>query len=125
MRWMFKSKIHRATVTEAELHYEGSITIDEALMEAADLKSGERVQVVNVDNGERFETYVIPGQRNSGVICLNGPAARKAVVGDTIIIISYALMTEEEMQQYRPVVLHVDKHNRIVKKPVDLEIRTS
>ncbi len=125
MRWMFKSKIHRATVTEAELHYEGSITIDEALMEAADLKSGERVQVVNVDNGERFETYVIPGRRNSGVICLNGPAARKAVVGDTIIIISYALMTEEEMLQYRPVVVHVDKHNRIVKKPADLEIRTA
>jgi len=121
---MFKSKIHRAVVTEAELHYEGSITIDEALMEAADLKSGERVQVVNVDNGERFETYVIEGRRNSGVICLNGPAARKAVVGDTIIIISYALMSEEELQQYRPAVVHVDKHNRIVKKPADLEIRT-
>ena len=88
----FKSKIHRATVTEANLNYVGSITIDEALIEAANLQEGERVQIVNNNNGERLETYVIKGERNSGVICLNGAAARKAEVGDTIIIISYAWM---------------------------------
>ena len=87
----FKSKIHRATVTEANLNYVGSITIDEALIEAANLQEGERVQIVNNNNGERLETYVIKGERNSGVICLNGAAARKAEVGDTIIIISYAV----------------------------------
>ena len=97
---VFKSKIHRAKITQAELHYVGSITIDEALMEAANLIEGEKVQIVNVNNGERLETYIIKGERNSGMICLNGPAARKAQVGDIVIIISYALMDFEEAKAY-------------------------
>ena len=108
-----KSKIHRVTVTEADLHYEGSITIDETLMEAANLIEFEKVQVVNVNNGERLETYVIRGERDSGVICLNGPAARKAQKGDLVIIISYASMTPEEARTHRPVLLFPDAQNRI------------
>ncbi len=108
-----KSKIHRVTVTEADLHYEGSITIDETLMEAANLIEFEKVQVVNVNNGERLETYVIRGERDSGVICLNGPAARKAQKGDLAIIISYASMTPEEARTHRPVLLFPDAQNRI------------
>lgn len=95
-RIMFKSKIHRACVTQAELHYEGSLTIDEDLMDAADLLAYEKVSVVNINNGERFETYVIPGRRGSHVMCLNGAAARKAMIGDRIIVISYAMMSDEE-----------------------------
>lgn len=110
---VFKSKIHRATVTEANLNYMGSITIDEALMEAANLMEGEKVQIVNNNNGERFETYVIRGERNSGVICLNGAAARKAQVGDIVIIIAYALMTPEEAKDFKPSVVFPDEHNRI------------
>lgn len=110
---IFKSKIHRATVTEANLNYMGSITIDEALMEAANLLEGEKVQIVNNNNGERFETYVIRGERNSGVICLNGAAARKAQVGDIVIIIAYALMTPEEAKDFKPSVVFPDEHNRI------------
>ncbi len=108
-----KSKIHRVTVTEADLHYEGSITIDETLMEAANLIEFEKVQVVNVNNGERLETYVIRGERDSGVICLNGPAARRAQKGDLVIIISYASMTPEEARTHRPVLLFPDAQNRI------------
>lgn len=111
---IFKSKIHRAVVTEAQLNYVGSITIDETLMEAANLLEGERVQVVNVNNGERLETYVIKGDRNSGVICLNGPAARKMQVGDIVIIISYALMTPEEAKIFKPITIFPDTHNRLV-----------
>src|SRR5690625_4724698 len=92
----FKSKIHRATITEANLNYVGSITIDEDLLDAANIQDGELVQVVNINNGERLETYVIPGKRGSGTVCLNGAAARKAQVGDIVIIISYAFMTPEE-----------------------------
>jgi aspartate 1-decarboxylase len=92
---VMKSKLHRVTVTQAELHYIGSITIDEDLMEAADLLEGERVQIVNINNGERLETYVINGKRGSGEICLNGPAARKVAVGDVVIVISYAFMDKE------------------------------
>lgn len=99
---VLKSKIHRATVTQAELHYVGSITIDEQLMIAANIIEGERVQVVNINNGERLETYVIKGTKNSGVICLNGPAARKVAVGDTIIVISYATMDFEEAKSFKP-----------------------
>ena len=99
---VLKSKIHRATVTQAELHYVGSITIDEQLMIAANIIEGERVQVVNINNGERLETYVIIGAKNSGVICLNGPAARKVAVGDTIIVISYATMDFEEAKSFKP-----------------------
>ena len=109
----FKSKIHRATVTQANLHYVGSITIDEELMEAANLFEGEKVQIVNKNNGERFETYVIKGERGSKMVCLNGAAARKADVGDIIIIISYALMTPEEAQSFRPISIFVDEHNQI------------
>lgn len=111
----FKSKIHRATITEANLQYVGSITIDEALMEAANFIEGERVQVVNNNNGERLETYVIKGERNSGVICLNGAAARRAQVGDVVIIISYAWMDIEEARQFVPSVVFLDEKNRMIK----------
>ncbi|MDX1939412.1 MAG: aspartate 1-decarboxylase [Saprospiraceae bacterium] len=109
----FKSKIHRATVTEANLNYIGSITIDEALMDAANLIEGEKVQIVNNNNGERFETYIIKGERNSGVICLNGAAARKVQVGDTVIIIAYALMDFEEAKTFQPSIAFPDENNRI------------
>jgi aspartate 1-decarboxylase len=99
---IFKSKIHRATVTQADLNYVGSVTIDEALMDAAGLYENERVQVVNINNGERLETYVIKGERGSGVICLNGPAARKVAVGDLVIIIGYCFMTPEELKSHVP-----------------------
>lgn len=110
---MFKSKIHRATVTEANLNYMGSITIDEALVEAANLLPNERVQVVNNNNGARFETYVIKGPRDSGVICLNGAAARLAQPGDIVIIISYAMMDESEARTHQPVVVMVNGENKI------------
>lgn len=109
----FKSKIHRATITQADLNYVGSITIDRDLMDAAGLLDGEKVQVVNNNNGERLETYVIEGERGSGVICLNGAAARRAQVGDTVIIIAYAWMSEEEAQAYKPKVVFPDESNRI------------
>ncbi len=109
----FKSKIHRATITEANLNYMGSITIDEDLMEAADILEGEKVQIVNNNNGERLETYVIKGQKGSGVICLNGAAARRVHVGDVIIIITYALMTQEEAKEFQPRLVFVDENNRI------------
>jgi len=110
---VLKSKIHRARLTQTELHYVGSITIDEALMDAADLIENEKVQVVNVNNGERLETYVIKGERNSGVICLNGPAARKGFVGDHLIIISYGIMTREEARTYKPIAIYPDNNNRL------------
>lgn len=110
-RMMMKSKIHKAIVTEANLQYMGSITIDTALMEAADILPNEKVQVVNNNNGARIETYVIPGERNSGVICLNGAAARHVQVGDQIIIISYAVLTDEVARQYNPKVVFVDDLN--------------
>lgn len=109
----FKSKIHRATVTEANLNYVGSVTIDEALMEACNILEGERVQIVNINNGERLETYTIAAEKGSGIICLNGAAARKAEVGDVIIIISYAMMTPEEAREYKPVTLFPDANNQI------------
>jgi aspartate 1-decarboxylase len=108
---MFHGKTHLATVTEARLDYMGSITIDQDLMDAAGILPGERVQVVNNNNGERLETYTIAGKRGSGVICLNGAAARKAQVGDTVIIIAYALMTPEEAKANEPKVVMVDEHN--------------
>ncbi|MBP1176884.1 aspartate 1-decarboxylase [Paenibacillus sp. PvR133] len=109
---MMKSKIHRATVTEANLNYVGSITIDEDLMETSDLLENEKVQIVNNNNGARLETYVIPGPRGSGVICLNGAAARLVQPGDTVIIISYASMSNEEAKTYKPTVVFVDEHNK-------------
>ena len=107
-RTLFKSKLHRATVTEACLNYVGSITIDEDLMDAAGLTEHEKVHVLNRNNGERLETYVITGQRGSGEICLNGPAARKIAVGDVVIIMSYAHMTPEEAKTFRPMILFPD-----------------
>ena len=109
-----KSKIHRVKLTQAELHYVGSITIDESLMEAANLIENEQVQVVNINNGERLETYVIKGERNSGVICLNGPAARKGLVGDIVIIISYASMDFEEAKKFHPYLVYPDNNNRLL-----------
>ncbi|GIO30910.1 MULTISPECIES: aspartate 1-decarboxylase [Paenibacillus] len=111
-RTMMKSKIHRATVTEANLNYVGSITIDEELMEAADLLENEKVQVVDNNNGARLETYVIPGPRGSGVICLNGAAARLVQPGDTVIIMSYAMMSNDEAQTFKPTVVFVNEQNR-------------
>lgn len=115
-RFMFKSKIHRAVVTQAELYYEGSLTVDADLMAAADLLEYEKVSVVNVNNGERFETYLILGEPGSGVMCLNGAAARKGSVGDEIIIISYASMSDEEARTFKPTVVHVDRRNKIVSR---------
>ena len=113
---VLKSKIHRVTVTQANLEYIGSITIDEDLMEAANIIENEKVQVVNINNGERLETYVIKGERGSGCVCLNGPAARKAVVGDIVIIISYAQMDFEEAKGFRPWVIFPDtRTNRLIK----------
>jgi aspartate 1-decarboxylase len=103
-----KSKIHRVTVTEADLNYVGSITIDEDLMDAANLIEFEKVQIVNINNGERLETYVITGQRGTGQICLNGPAARRVAVGDIIIIISYASMDFEKARSFKPVLIFPD-----------------
>jgi aspartate 1-decarboxylase len=113
-RTLFKSKIHRATITQADLYYEGSLTLDTDLMKAADLLPFEQVSIVNVNNGERFETYLIEGPAGSGVVCLNGPAARKGAVGDEIIIISYGQFEDsEELRFFEPTVVHVDKRNRI------------
>jgi len=103
-----KSKIHKVTVTEANLHYTGSLTIDEDLMDAANIIDNEKVQVVNINNGERLDTYVITGKRGSGIICLNGPAARKAVVGDVVLIISYAIMDFEEARKFKPTIIFPD-----------------
>lgn len=110
---MLYSKIHRATVTDANLNYQGSITIDTELIEAAGLLVGQRVDIVNINNGERFSTYVIEGERLSGTVCLNGAAARKAQPGDMIIIIAYASMSIEEAKLFKPKIVHVDKNNKI------------
>lgn len=110
---VLKSKIHRVKITEAELHYVGSITIDEDLMDAANLMENEKVQIVNINNGERLETYVIKGVRGSGQICLNGPAARKAQVGDIVIIISYCSIEQAEAKSHEPIVIFPDEKNRL------------
>jgi aspartate 1-decarboxylase len=111
---MLKSKIHRATITGSDLHYVGSITIDQDLLDAADIREHEQVHVVDVDNGARFETYTISGERGSGEICINGAAARLVHNGDTIIVISYAEYSEEDLESYVPRVVHVNKSNEIV-----------
>lgn len=113
-RTMMKSKIHRATVTEANLNYVGSITIDQDLLELVDMLPNEKVQIVNNNNGARFETYIIPGPRGSGVICLNGAAARLVHPGDTVIIISYAVMTDEEARTHKPQVAIMGDNNKVV-----------
>ena len=115
MRIMMKSKIHRATVTQADLDYVGSVTLDAALMEAADLLEGEQVAIVDITNGARIETYVIPGQRGSGVIGINGAAAHLVHPGDLVIIMSYAVLDDAEARALEPRVVHVDEKNRIVK----------
>src|SRR5437763_16597726 len=116
MRTMMKSKIHRATVTQADLHYVGSVTLDAALMEAADLLYGGHVARVDITNGARIETYVIPGPRGSGVIGINGAAAHLVHAGDLVIIMSYAVLTDAEAKALEPRVVHVDAANRIVKR---------
>lgn len=116
-RHMCKSKIHRATVTEANLHYTGSITIDSDLLKAADMYSHEKVQVLNINNGYRLETYIIPGAPGSGVICLNGAAARWFSPGDKTIIISYGVYEEEDARIHEPKMVYVDEKNRMIKDP--------
>jgi aspartate 1-decarboxylase len=121
-RTMLKSKIHRATVTDSDLHYVGSITIDPDLLEAAEIREYEQVHVVDVDNGARFETYTIAGTRGSGDVIVNGAAARLVHTGDTVIVISYASYDEAELDRYEPRVVHVDRRNRII--DVDAEVAT-
>jgi aspartate 1-decarboxylase len=111
---VMKSKLHRVKITQAELNYVGSVTIDEDLMDAANLLENEKVQIVNNNNGERFETYVIPGARGSGTVCLNGAAARRAEVGDIVIIISYGIMTNEEAKSHKPKLVFPDSNNKLV-----------
>lgn len=113
-RRMMKSKIHRATVTDADLHYVGSVTVDRDLMDAADLVEFEQVAVVDIDNGARLETYVIEGERGSGAVCLNGAAARLVARGDKVIVISYADFEDAELDGYAPTIVHVDTANGIV-----------
>lgn len=112
-RTMLKSKIHRAVVTEANIDYEGSLTIDEALMEAADIKEGELVQVVDLNNGARLETYAIAGPKNSGIICVNGAAARLIHQNETIIILAYSIMDEKEVENHKPNIVFVNEKNQI------------
>lgn len=113
---MLKAKIHRATVTEAKLDYVGSITVDADLLDASGILEYEKVQIVDVDNGERFETYTIKGERGSGMICLNGPAARKVQVNDKIIIMAYASMSPEEAKKFKPTVVFVEGSNEVFRK---------
>jgi aspartate 1-decarboxylase len=121
-RIMFKSKVHRATVTQADLYYEGSLTLDSELMQAANMYPYEKVAIVNVNNGERFETYLIEGPAGSGVVCLNGPAARKGTVGDEIIIITYGEYEDSpDLKFHEPVVVQVDKKNKIKKTTTSIE----
>lgn len=110
---VLKSKIHRVRITQADLNYVGSVTIDEDLMDAADIIENEKVQIVNINNGERLDTYVIKGARGSGMVCLNGPAARKAQVGDIIIIISYTMIEKEKARSHQPIVLFPGNNNRL------------
>ncbi len=110
---ILKSKVHRAVITEANLNYVGSLTLDEDIMDAANMIEHEKIQIVNVNNGERIETYLIKGKRGSGVVCLNGPAARKGAEGDVVIVISYALMNFEEAKQYKPIVVFPVEGNKL------------
>jgi len=113
LRVMLRSKIHRATVTDANIDYEGSLTVDEQLLKAAGMLPYEQVMISNLNNGERFETYVIPGPAGSGTICLNGPAAHKGKIGDRIVIFCYEMYSEEELKRYKPTILLVDGKNKI------------
>jgi len=113
---LLKSKIHRATITESNLEYEGSFTIDQDIMDEAGILPYEKVAIVNINNGERLETYVIPGERGKRTFCLNGAAARKGAPGDRVIIICYAQYSPEEVKEHKPVIILVDRHNNIIKK---------
>ncbi len=113
IRMMLKAKIHRATITESELNYEGSITIDQTLLDAAGMLPYEQVAISNLNNGERFVTYVLPGPRDSGIVCLNGPTARKGVVGDKVIIFCYALYAEPELTTFAPRIVQVNAQNQM------------
>lgn len=115
LRCMLRAKIHMATVTDANINYEGSLTIDESLLKAVGILPYEQILVSNLNNGERFETYVIPGKKGSGAICLNGPTARKGTVGDKIIIFCYEYYTEEELKKFSPKIIKVDSKNKIAK----------
>ena len=115
LRSLLKTKINGATVTETQLHYEGSITIDEQIMEQADILQGEEVWVLNVNNGARFVTYCIKGKRNSGTICINGAGARLAQVGDKVLVLSFSSFSEEEAKKHKPRLVHLDENNRITK----------
>ncbi len=115
LRSMLRAKIHQATVTEANIEYEGSLTVDEDLLDATGMKQFEQVRVSNLNNGERFETYLIPGKRGSGEICLNGAAARKGIKGDRIIIFSYGYYTEDEIKGFAPTIIRLDEKNDIIK----------
>ena len=121
LRHLMKSKIHRATITSADLHYEGSLTVDEELLDAADLTTYEEVQVVNVNNGARFSTYVIPGPRGSGVVQLNGAAARLGLPGDLVIVMAYGVYSEEEAERHAPSVVFVDSKNCITRPQLRAE----
>jgi aspartate 1-decarboxylase len=114
LRCLLRAKIHLATVTDSQLEYEGSITIDEMIMEKAGLIPFEHVMVSNMNNGERFETYVIPGKRGSGEICLNGPTARKGLIGDKVIIFCYAYLEEKELKRFKPAIVILDEKNKII-----------
>jgi len=116
LRCMLRAKIHMATVTESNIAYEGSITIDETILKEAGMLSYEQVMISNVNNGERFETYIIPGKKNSGEICLNGPTARKGVVGDKVIIFCYSYFDDSELKAYKPKIVLVNAKNRIMRK---------
>jgi aspartate 1-decarboxylase len=116
LRCMLRAKIHMATVTESNLAYEGSITVDETIIKKAGILPYEQVMISNLNNGERFETYVIPGRKNSGEICLNGPTARKGVVGDKIIIFSYAYLEGKDLSEFRPKIVFLGPKNKIVRK---------
>jgi len=122
-RTFLKSKIHRARITEANLYYEGSFTIDEEVLAEADILPYEKVSVVNINNGERFETYVIPGKAGNRDFCLNGAAARKGAVGDEVIIISYVNLDKEEINNHKPLILLLDKNNNIVEKGYSTEAK--
>ncbi|MCH1882293.1 aspartate 1-decarboxylase [Agrococcus sp. ARC_14] len=119
LRTMLQGKIHRATVTQAELHYVGSITIDQDLLDAADILPGQQVDVVDVDNGSRLTTYALPGERGSGILCINGAAARLVHVGDTVIVIAYAQLDDAEARTFSPSVVFVDDANRVVELGTD------
>ena len=116
LRCMLRAKIHKATVTDSNIYYEGSLTVDEELLEAAGIKPYEKVMVSNLNNGERFETYVIVGKRGSGEMCLNGPTARKGTTGDVIIVFSYAYYTEEETSDFAPIIIRLDEKNKMIRE---------